>query len=200
MVTTDDSGPGARSSECGGSYVHRQDLCLPEQLIDVRSAQAIQKRISMFKPMFFATGALLSMPLAACSSTPSTGSDSGVPSTGSDSGADSATTATEDGGTKPGPGGGGTNCKELAVCCAKLPDPAKTSCEDYLPRGEDYCGNFIENYCSLDPSACTKLGACCGTLTGDDKSTCDLQVSTYAGNVATCGVALRTWQGKGECR
>lgn len=105
--------------------------------------------------------------------------------------------APADAGAKPDTGGGGggkPNCDALAVCCGKLPDPVKTKCTDLVDRGDDlYCENVKSNYCSLDPAACTKLQQCCATLSGEDKSTCELQLSTYGTDVELCGTALKKY-------
>lgn len=93
-----------------------------------------------------------------------------------------------------GGGGGKPSCDALSVCCAKLPDPAKGKCADLVACGDDlYCGNVKDNYCSRDPAACTKLQACCPTLSDEDKSLCEFHVSNFGTDVELCGIALKKY-------
>ncbi|MFO0639819.1 MAG: hypothetical protein U0183_11455 [Polyangiaceae bacterium] len=104
-----------------------------------------------------------------------------------------------DGGSGGGDGGG-ADCKELASCCAKLPSPTGPKCSDIAQGGDEVrCGNVKSTYCSLDPRACTALESCCASLSGDDRATCETQITTYANDVELCAGALRQWKSDGQC-
>lgn len=99
-----------------------------------------------------------------------------------------------------GGGGEGTDCKELATCCAKLPSPTGPKCTDIAQGGDELrCGNVKSTYCALDPRACTALEACCASLPDEDRATCETQVTTYASDVELCAGALRQWKSAGQC-
>lgn len=98
-----------------------------------------------------------------------------------DGGSDSGGGGNDSGGGGNDSGGGGSvNCGVLDFCCKRLPDPAKSTCGEIVDGRDDvHCGNSKSRFCDLDPAACTKLGDCCNTLNGTEKTTCELQLSTY---------------------
>jgi len=112
-----------------------------------------------------------------------------------DGGSDSGGGGNDSGGGGNDSGGGGSvNCGVLDFCCKRLPDPAKSKCGEIVDGRDDvYCGNSKSRFCDLDPAACTKLGDCCNTLNGTEKTTCELQLSTYGTDVELCATALKSY-------
>jgi hypothetical protein len=85
-------------------------------------------------------------------------------------------------------GGASGACGELQACCGRL-GAQMQGCELLFNQAHGDAMTCASDYQLFCPQhTCADLLACCASLSGSAKATCDQQVAQVAGNDATCSV------------